>query len=69
MSKVKINEAYIKAWSNKINSNNEEVILLISSDPFGGVSLHTINGLNQDKVRELLYQLAKGLDPGTIIKL
>jgi len=69
MSQDKINQAYIKAWSDKVNAQKEDVILMISADQYGNISLHTINGLSQDKIRELLYQLAKGLDPGTIIKL
>lgn len=69
MSQDKINQAYIKAWSDKVNAKKEDVILMISADQFGNISLHTINGLSQDKIRDLFYQLGRGLDTSLIIKI
>jgi len=69
MSKAKINQAYFDAWSKKINNDNEEALLVISKDDLGNIGLHTINGLSQDKVKELLFALATGLEAQSFLNL
>lgn len=69
MSKAKINQAYSDAWMKKINNEDHEALLIISKDDLGNIGLHTINGLSQDKIKDLFYQLARGLDTSNIIKL
>lgn len=70
MSKTAANNlAYLEAWFQDINKNDQDVLLIISQSKTGDISVNTIRELSQDKMKELFSSLVNNIaNKTTIIK-
>jgi len=62
MSNIKFNQSYIDAWTKAINSNNEQVVCIVTMNVDGAVSVKAINNLGTDTLKHLFDRLHKEIE-------